>query len=164
MSSFAKEIPRQLSHSCLSLAFSSSPMLDIITIKTRSFVPSDRVNGNFRSLSYGSQLCSCLSLPYGQHHYYLCQSRLKGARPNRWDRGARIHFKRVHFGVFSASRFAPLALSSDWTFSQVVPTEPFRVVMIFGVRRGSQPTFGAEEGYLRKSSFFITHFFVTERG
>ena len=33
-----------------------------------------------------------------------------------WDRGAKIQFQRVNFGVFSTSRFAPLALSSDWLF------------------------------------------------
>ena len=32
----------------------------------------------------------------------------------RLDRRARIQFGQVHFGVFSTSRFAPLALSSDW--------------------------------------------------
>ena len=142
------------------LAISSSPMLDIITIKTRSFVPSDRVNGNLRSLSYGSQLCSCLSLPYGRHHYHKAKATLRAARPNRRDRGAKIHFKGVHFGVFSTSRFAPLALTSDWTFSKVVPTDPLGVVMLFAVSQGSQPTFGN----LRKRSFFITHFFVTETG
>ena len=30
-----------------------------------------------------------------------------------WDSGARIQFGRVHFLVFSTSRFAPWALSSD---------------------------------------------------
>ena len=128
-----RKIPCQLSHSCLSLAYSSSLMLDIIKIKTRSFVPSDGVNGNLRSLSYGSLLCSCLSLPYGHHHYHLAKAALRATRPNRRDRGAKIRFKRVHYGVFSTSRFAPLALSSDWTFSQLVPTDPLGVVMIFYV-------------------------------
>ena len=100
-----RKIPCQPSHSCLSMAFSSSPMLDIITIKTRSFVPSDRVNGNLRSLSYGSQLCSCLSLPYGNHHYHKAKAALRTARPSRQDRGAGIHFKQLHFRVFSMSRF-----------------------------------------------------------
>ena len=34
------------------------------------------------------------------------------------DCGARIQTKWVLFGVFSTSRFAPLALSSNWIFSQ----------------------------------------------
>ena len=33
-----------------------------------------------------------------------------------WDRGAKIQYKRVNFGVFSMCRFAPLVLSSDWLF------------------------------------------------
>ena len=53
-----------------------------------------------------------------------------------------------------------VALTSDWTFSKVVPTDPLGVVMLFAVSQGSQPTFGN----LRKRSFFITHFFVTETG
>ena len=31
-----------------------------------------------------------------------------------WDRGASIQFRRVHFGMFSMSRFVPPAPSSDW--------------------------------------------------
>ena len=31
-----------------------------------------------------------------------------------WDPWARIQLARVHFGVFSMSRFTPLALSGDW--------------------------------------------------
>ena len=31
-----------------------------------------------------------------------------------WEGGARIKFKRVHFMVFSTSRFLPPALSLDW--------------------------------------------------
>ena len=30
-------------------------------------------------------------------------------KPDGQDRGARIQFKRVHFGVFAKSRFAPRA-------------------------------------------------------
>ena len=34
----------------------------------------------------------------------------------RLDRRTRIQLGRVHFGVFSTSRFGPPALSSDWTW------------------------------------------------
>ena len=38
--------------------------------------------------------------------------------------GQRLQLKRVHFGVFSTSRFAPPGLISDWIFSQADPTDP----------------------------------------
>ena len=51
----------------------------------------------------------------------LGQSRQGKARPSGRYRGARIQFKQVHFGVFSTSRFAPLAFSSDrvWLLKRV---------------------------------------------
>ena len=44
--------------------------------------------------------------PCYYHHHFII---------TRLDRWARIQFGRVHFGVFSTSRFVSLALSSDWT-------------------------------------------------
>ena len=60
-------------------------------------------------------------------------TRPKLARPSSRDRGARIKLKRVHFGVFSTSRFAPPAFSLDWILSRGVPTEPLERVIIFGI-------------------------------
>ena len=51
----------------------------------------------------------------------LCSSSLNtlGPMPGggpRLDRRVRIQLGRIHFVVFSTSRFVPLALSSDWTW------------------------------------------------
>ena len=83
---------------------------------------------------------------------------------------ARIQFKRLYIMVFSTSRFAPMATSSNrvlqtekvgvsrgvstypleevmnFGVSRAVSTDSLEKVMIFGVSRGSQMTLGAEEG------------------
>ena len=50
---------------------------------------------------------------HDNHHYVLC--RATGVKP-RLDCRARKQFRRIHFGVFSMSRFVPPALSSNWTW------------------------------------------------
>ena len=68
-------------------------------------------------------------------HIDQAQVGLRPAKPSRWDLGARIQFKRVHFGVLLTSPFMPSApiYSHGWC--------QFEVVKIFCQPRGSQLTF-----------------------
>ena len=129
-----RKIPCQLSHSCLSLAFSSSPCLTSSQSKPGLSCPLTESTATLGACPTGvncvpASLCPMViiiitwqKLPYGR----------QGLTGGIVGPGY-TSFKRVHFGVFSASCFAPLALSSDWTFSQLVPTDPLGVVMIFYV-------------------------------
>ena len=57
----------------------------------------------------------------------ICWTRSSAGGGPRLDRRVRIQLGRVHFGVFSTSRFVPPALSSDWhTFSYFLCTSSWR--------------------------------------
>ena len=85
---------------------------------------------------------------------YLWELGQRATRPSGRDRGARIQFKWVPFGVYSTSRFASLALSSDWIFSQGGPTNPLEEVIIFCFLRGALTDPPEEVGAIRRSAHF----------